>query len=120
MRARPDCRRHNAATIRHILGHPAVSYNGAPRRLAATPCCWRKCPVSVCNFRASERIIAAAFALLVSSVQAGEDTGRSQTLDTVVVTAQRFQAQLEAERVLTPGAVTTLDASTFNERSVTQ
>ena len=43
-----------------------------------------------------------------------------EALETVVVTAQRVKDALEAERALTPGAVTTLDAATFNERSVTQ
>ena len=41
-------------------------------------------------------------------------------LDTVVVTAQRLQGQIEAERAATPGAVTILDTTTFNQRSVTQ
>jgi len=42
------------------------------------------------------------------------------TLDTVVVTAQRIREQLDAERALTPGAVTTLDGRDSYQRGVTQ
>ena len=41
-------------------------------------------------------------------------------MDTVVVTAERIQAGLEAERAVTPGAVTNLDGAEFYERKVTQ
>ncbi len=43
-----------------------------------------------------------------------------QTLDPVLVTAQRIGAQIQAERAATPGAVTVLDGATLGERSVTQ
>jgi len=46
--------------------------------------------------------------------------GADPTLDTVVVTAQRIREQLDAERSLTPGAVTTLDGKDSYQRSVTQ
>src|SRR6478752_1696472 len=42
------------------------------------------------------------------------------TLDTVVVTSQRIREQLDAERALTPGAITTLDGRDSYQRSVTQ
>src|SRR5690606_35978851 len=45
---------------------------------------------------------------------------RNQTLETVVVSADRIEAQLAAERERTPGAVTLLDAEEFRSRSVTQ
>jgi iron complex outermembrane receptor protein len=41
-------------------------------------------------------------------------------LDALVVTAERLQDEIERERALTPGAVTTLDAAEFDERSITQ
>ena len=41
-------------------------------------------------------------------------------MDTVVVTAERLQDSIEAERAVTPGAVTNLDGDAFNERNVTQ
>jgi len=41
-------------------------------------------------------------------------------LDTVVVSADRLNADVDAERQATPGAVTTLDGDAFQERSVTQ
>ena len=46
--------------------------------------------------------------------------GAEPTLDTVVVTSQRIREQLDAERALTPGAVTTLDGKESFQRSVTQ
>jgi iron complex outermembrane receptor protein len=41
------------------------------------------------------------------------------TLDTVVVTAGRLRDAIEAERAVTPGAITTLDGEKFLQRSVT-
>jgi iron complex outermembrane recepter protein len=72
------------------------------------------------DFRIHVPAVAAFSALALSSAYASEPTATEQTLSTVVVTAQRLQVQIEAERAATPGAVTTLDAATFNERSVTQ
>ena len=46
--------------------------------------------------------------------------GAEATLDTVVVAAERIREQLDAERALTPGAVTTLDGKDSYQRSVTQ
>jgi iron complex outermembrane receptor protein len=43
-----------------------------------------------------------------------------ETLDEVLVTAQRVGEQLAAERRATPGAVTIIDGESLNERSVTQ
>ncbi|MFZ2507500.1 MAG: TonB-dependent receptor [Steroidobacteraceae bacterium] len=63
-------------------------------------------------------IVATASALALSAY-AGEPAASEQTLETVEVTAQRLQDQIEAERAMTPGAVTTLDGATFYERSVT-
>jgi iron complex outermembrane receptor protein len=60
-----------------------------------------------------------AFSLSLSTSYAAQPAPEP-ALDTIVVTAQRIQADIEAERALTPGAVTTIDAETFNERSVTQ
>jgi len=57
--------------------------------------------------------------LALPSALAGQPAAE-QTLDTVVVTAERLQSRIEAERAATPGAVTILDADAFNQRSVTQ
>jgi iron complex outermembrane receptor protein len=64
----------------------------------------------------------AALAALISSHAAGvfAQSGDSSTLETVVVTGERIQSDLEAERALTPGAVTNLDGEQFYERRVTQ
>src|SRR5690606_22443562 len=51
---------------------------------------------------------------------ASEPRDADRTLETVVVTAARIEANLEVERALTPGAVTLLDSESFRERSVTQ
>lgn len=45
---------------------------------------------------------------------------RARAPDVVVVTAERIQSGLEAERAFTPGAVTNLDGEQFYERRVTQ
>jgi len=48
------------------------------------------------------------------------EPGADPTLDTVVVDAQRIREQLDAERALTPGAVTNLDGEDSWRRGVTQ
>ncbi len=65
--------------------------------------------------------ILAALPLLAPCLAVGSearDAGR--TLEPVVVTAARIEADLAIERALTPGAVTLLDSDSFRERSVTQ
>ena len=47
------------------------------------------------------------------------DSSRSAPLETVVVSAQRLAAELEAERRLTPGNVTSVDGEELYSRSVT-
>lgn len=42
------------------------------------------------------------------------------TLDTIEVTAERIGAAIEAERAVTPGAVTLIDGDTLHERRVSQ
>jgi iron complex outermembrane receptor protein len=49
-----------------------------------------------------------------------ESEGDEQPLETVVVTGERIQSDLDAERALTPGAVTNLDGEQFYERRVAQ
>lgn len=63
---------------------------------------------------------AVALALAASQTLAGQPAATEQTLDPVIVTAERLQAQVEAERTTTPGAVTLIDGNALNERSVTQ
>jgi iron complex outermembrane receptor protein len=58
-----------------------------------------------------------ALALLPMTTTAGE--AGIETLDSVVVTA-RLQTQIEAERAGTPGAVTVIDGTDLQQRSVTQ
>ncbi|HYP79953.1 MAG TPA: TonB-dependent receptor plug domain-containing protein, partial [Steroidobacteraceae bacterium] len=68
----------------------------------------------------------AAAALLMACIAPAGSRANAQaadaapTLDTVVVTSQRIREQLDAERALTPGAVTTLDGKESFQRSVTQ
>jgi iron complex outermembrane receptor protein len=57
---------------------------------------------------------------LLAPVFAHGGEAREDTLETVEVTATRIGTSLEAERALTPGSVTLLDADSFRERSVTQ
>ena len=52
--------------------------------------------------------------------QAAEPAAKTPTLETVVVTAERQRDDLEAERDVTPGAVTNLDGDKLHERNVTQ
>lgn len=62
---------------------------------------------------------ATATTLAFASGHAAEPSN-ARTLDTVVVVGERIQDELQAERVATPGAVSTLDAEEFHERNVTQ
>ena len=65
--------------------------------------------------------VCATSALLLSlSVAHAGEPAPVPTLDTVVVTAQRLQDDIDAERAATPGSVTILDATAFQQRSVTQ
>ena len=59
-------------------------------------------------------------AVVLSLADAGQSNAQQQVPDTIVVTAERIQADLEAERAATPGAVTNLDGAKFYERRVTQ
>ena len=70
--------------------------------------------------RRQASLIAAASAIFLSPSQAAEPAAKTPTMDTVVVTAERLQDSLEAERDVTPGAVTNLDGDTFYERNVAQ
>jgi iron complex outermembrane receptor protein len=72
-----------------------------------------------CNFPLRSLVVPAA-AWLASAMPALAGEAPLETLDPVIVTAQRLQIQLEAERSATPGAVTLIDANTFQERSITQ
>lgn len=65
-------------------------------------------------------LIATVSTLAFSSAHAGQPTGSEQTLDIVVVTAERIQEEIEAERAVTPGSISVIDASSFQQRSVTQ
>jgi iron complex outermembrane recepter protein len=63
-------------------------------------------------------ILGSASVLALGTAHAAE-APRQQTLDPVNITAQRL-AEAEAERAATPGAVTVIDGTTLNERSVGQ
>ena len=76
--------------------------------------------MSVRNFFASTPAILTAASLALASAHASQPADGEQMLDTVVVTARRIQEQIEVERALTPGSVTTIDAASFQQRSVTQ
>jgi len=71
-------------------------------------------------FRRHALVIGAVSTLALSPSDAAEPDRREQTLDIIVVTAERLQADLDAERAATPGAVTNLDGATFYQRRVTQ
>jgi len=49
----------------------------------------------------------------------GQVPAATQTLDTIVVSAERLAEQIEAERALTPGNVTLVDGEDLYQRSVT-
>jgi iron complex outermembrane receptor protein len=56
---------------------------------------------------------------IVAAAAQGQESETAPQLDTVVVTAERLAEQLEAERALTPGSVTTVDGEELYRRSVT-
>ena len=56
---------------------------------------------------------------LTCSVAQGQESDEPAPMDTVIVSAQRLAEQLEAERALTPGSVTTVDGKDLQQRSVT-
>ena len=60
----------------------------------------------------------AALALAAGAANAAQSAASGDTLDTVVVTAQRIKEQLQAEQALTPGGVTVVDGDELYERSV--
>ncbi|MGD9599009.1 MAG: TonB-dependent receptor family protein [Steroidobacteraceae bacterium] len=68
--------------------------------------------------RRPAQMLAVASAIFLRPAGAAEPVPK--TMDTVVVTAERQQDALEAERAVTPGAVTNLDGETLYERNVTQ
>lgn len=72
------------------------------------------------RFHVPATLLATVSTLVLSSAHAGQSAGSEQTLDIVVVTAERLQEEIEAERALTPGSVTIIDATGFQQRSVTQ
>jgi len=57
---------------------------------------------------------------LIAALPLSAAHAADQTLAPVLVSAERVGAQIQAERAATPGAVTVLDGTTLNERSVTQ
>ncbi len=61
-----------------------------------------------------------ALLLGCAAAAAHADAPADPQLDVIVVTAQRLFTDIEAERSVTPGAVTTLDGEKLNQRSVTQ
>jgi iron complex outermembrane receptor protein len=70
--------------------------------------------------RAAPRALATAVLLSACIARpALADQAPSSTLETVKVTAQRVQEELEAERSETPGAVTVVDSAELFERNVT-
>lgn len=68
-------------------------------------------------FRAA--LVGAAMLSLVSPALRAQDADANTPLDTVVITAERERAALDAERHLTPGSVTTVDGADLYQRSVT-
>ena len=65
-------------------------------------------------------LLVATSIVFLSPTQAAEPAAKTPTLETVVVTAERQRDDLEAEREVTPGAVTNIDGDTLYERNVTQ
>ncbi|MBV61246.1 MAG: hypothetical protein CMH65_08095 [Nevskiales bacterium] len=63
--------------------------------------------------------LSATFSLAFLPASAAPAEPSIETLDVVVVTAQRVEEDPRAERSLTPGGVTVLDGDEFYERSVT-
>src|SRR5688572_1817061 len=64
-----------------------------------------------------------AISFLISGAMcafAGQARAQQERPEVIVVTAERIEAALEAERSVTPGAVTNLDGAKFYERRVAQ
>ena len=70
-------------------------------------------------FRPAALSAAALFLNVAQAQDAGEPSTDAASMDTVIVSAQRLAEQLEAERALTPGSVTTVDGKDLQQRSVT-
>src|SRR5690606_12905004 len=70
--------------------------------------------------RTCTRLLCTLPLLAPSLLPAGEPREAAATLETIIVTADRLEPALVAERAVTPGSVTLLDAEAFRERSVTQ
>ena len=60
-----------------------------------------------------------AVAVSLSTPTVAQQPEPAKLMDTVVVTAERLQQQIEEERSLTPGAVTVVDGAEVYERSIT-
>lgn len=58
-------------------------------------------------------------AVILATPSIAQQAEAPKLMDTVVVTAERLQQQIERERALTPGAVTIVDGAEVYERSVT-
>ena len=71
-------------------------------------------------FRRQALLLAAACTFYLPPTGAAEPAAKTPTLETVVVTAELQHEDLEAERDVTPGAVTNLDGDKLYERNVTQ
>ncbi len=69
------------------------------------------------RFRAS---LGAAIAALILPAAHAAEPAEPQSLETIVVTAERLKEQIQAEVSVTPGAVTVIDGAALQERSVTQ
>ncbi len=67
--------------------------------------------------RAQSRLQSARHCCIASGRQPAAQT--ADTLEEVVITAQRIREQIEAEQALTPGGVTVIDGDDLYERSVT-
>jgi iron complex outermembrane receptor protein len=76
--------------------------------------------MAVCIFRFYAPLVAGVSAIAPWQASGGESAEREQGPDIVIVTAERIQSGLEAERAFTPGAVTNLDGEQFYARRVTQ
>jgi iron complex outermembrane recepter protein len=70
------------------------------------------------EFMSTAKLLASSLALAAGAAQA-QQSAPVTTMDTVVVTAEILADQLDAERALTPGSVTTVDGEEFYQRNVT-
>jgi len=64
-------------------------------------------------------LLCAGILMLGPTPLLADDAPSASSLDTVVVTARRLAAELEAERALTPGNITTVDGDELYQRGVT-